>query len=148
MVALSTPAVPVSWGELLDKMTILAIKRERILHRAARANVEREYRLLREIAAPALENMETARLFGDLKRVNEQLWEIEDSIRKLDAEGRFGPEFVRLAQSVYRRNDERAALKRSINHALSSELVEEKSYPAFAGQRERAEPSLAVEPAF
>jgi hypothetical protein len=131
MAAPRTPAVPVSWGELLDKITILEIKRERIARTDALANVAREHRLLRAIAAPALRDGAVAVVFAQLKTVNEDLWEIEDAIRRLDAERKFGREFVALAQSVYRKNDERASLKRRINRMLLSELVEEKSYPAF-----------------
>lgn len=142
MTALPIPAIPVSWGELLDKIAILEIKRERIARRAARANVEREYRLLLAIAAPALGNGRVAALSEDLKFVNEQLWDIEDAIRQCDARGSFGAEFVALARSVYRKNDRRAALKRRLNTLLESELIEEKSYPAFAGEAEAEEPLL------
>ncbi|HEX4738479.1 MAG TPA: DUF6165 family protein [Allosphingosinicella sp.] len=124
----SSPLVPVSWGELLDKLTILEIKRARIADAAKRANVEREYRLLRDIAAPAIEAEATGPLLAQLKAVNEALWEIEDAIRTKEAEGDFGPGFVCLARSVYRQNDERAALKRRLNLQLNSDLVEEKSY--------------------
>ncbi len=128
MASIATPSVPVSWGELLDKITILEIKRERITRAAARDNVQREYRLLRGIAAEVLTRSGIAPLVASLKRVNETLWEIEDAIREEEAKRQFGAEFVRLARAVYQRNDERAALKREINVALESELVEEKSY--------------------
>jgi len=132
MASLTSPSVPVSWGELLDKMTILAIKRERIAAADARANVAREYEALHAVGAPALEEAGIADLFEGLRRVNEELWEIEDSIRAEEAGARFGPAFVALARSVYRKNDERAAIKRRINLALRSELIEEKSYHATA----------------
>lgn len=122
---MTSPCVPVSWGELLDKLTILEIKLER-LSGAARANVAREHGLLAAIAAPVLE--EVAEPLADLRAVNLQLWEIEDAIRAEEAAGRFGTEFVSLARSVYRTNDRRAALKRAINDRLASDLVEEKSY--------------------
>lgn len=128
MTRLATPAVPVSWGELLDKMTILEIKQERIADSQARANVAREYVALCGIGAQALAGAGVAELFGALRRVNEALWEIEDAIRAEEAKGAFGPTFIGLARSVYHRNDERAAIKRRINAALQSELVEEKSY--------------------
>jgi hypothetical protein len=120
----------VSWGELLDKITILEIKRDRITRADARTNVLREYRLLQSIGAAALNRGGVAVLVEALKRVNEALWEIEDAIREQEAARDFGPEFIRLARAVYQRNDERAAIKREINHALDSDLVEEKSYAA------------------
>jgi hypothetical protein len=127
-----TPHVPVSWGELLDKMTILEIKRERIEDATARANVDKEYRMLSTIGSDARRMATVERLFRELKQVNEQLWQIEDAIREQEAEARFGSKFVVLARSVYRTNDRRAAIKREINCLLQSELVEEKSYAACA----------------
>ena len=128
MSPLSSPHVPVSWGELLDKITILEIKQERISDAAARANVKRELRQLWRIGAEALAHEGIAEPFAALKGVNEALWEIEDSIRQEEARGLFGPEFVQLARAVYQQNDRRAALKREINRLLESELIEEKSY--------------------
>lgn len=125
---MDSPAVPVSWGELLDKIAILEIKRARIERPEARANVAKEHRLLGGIGAPVLRREPVAALFLALKRVNEELWEIEDAIRREEALAEFGAAFVRLARSVYRKNDERAALKRRINLLLDSDLVEEKSY--------------------
>lgn len=121
-----TPHVPVSWGELLDKITILAIKRRRLADPAALANVAREHNLLLAVAAPALPRV--AALVAELEAINEDLWAIEDAIRAEEAAARFEAEFVRLARAVYRRNDARAAIKRRINDALGSALVEEKSY--------------------
>ncbi len=128
MASLATPSVPVSWGELLDKMTILEIKRERIAGRTAQANVAREYEALRHYGDAALHERDVAALVRALRAVNEALWEIEDAIRAKEAQARFGPSFVRLARSVYKKNDERAALKRAINDRLGSALTEEKSY--------------------
>jgi len=125
---LASPAVPVSWGELLDKITILEIKRARIARPEARANVEKERGLLGAIGASALGRADVAALVAELRAVNEALWEIEDALREKEAEARFGAEFIRLARSVYQRNDERAAIKRRINALLDSDLVEEKSY--------------------
>jgi hypothetical protein len=125
----AAPLAPVSWGELVDKITILEIKAERITAAAAVANVRRELDLL--TAALALDPAETAAiapLRADLRRVNERLWTVEDDIRRCEAEGDFGQAFVALARAVYRLNDERAALKRRINDALGSAIVEEKSY--------------------
>ncbi|KKI19940.1 hypothetical protein CA236_10570 [Sphingomonas sp. ABOLG] len=130
MATIAAPSVPVSWGELLDKITILEIKRDRIARAEARENVLREYRLLRAIGAQVLNRSGVAALVEALKRVNETLWEIEDAIREQEAARDFGAEFVRLARAVYQRNDERAAIKREINRALESDLIEEKSYAA------------------
>mgnify|MGYP001807118699 CR=1 FL=1 len=128
MASLATPSVPVSWGELLDKMTILEIKRERIAEREARANVSREYEALRGYRDAALHEEAVEPLVQSLRDVNEALWEIEDAIREEEARARFGARFVDLARSVYKKNDERAAIKREINRCLGSALVEEKSY--------------------
>jgi hypothetical protein len=122
------PFVPVSWGELIDKITILRIKERRICEPDARANVARELALLERAAEPALASADVRPLLERLQAINEALWEIEDSIREADARGDFGPGFVRLARSVYERNDARAAAKRGINRLLGSQLTEEKSY--------------------
>ena len=132
----TAPLVPVSWGELLDKITILEIKADRIEDAAARANVARELALLREIAAPVLPQPGLAALIEALRSINCALWEIEDAIRARDAAARFDAEFIRLARAVYLTNDERAALKRKINVLLRSVMVEEKSY----GRPPSAEP--------
>ncbi|CAM3896021.1 DUF6165 family protein [Paracoccus yeei] len=132
----TAPLVPVSWGELLDKITILEIKADRIEDAAARANVARELALLREVAAPVLPQPGLAALIEALRSINCALWEIEDAIRARDAAARFDAEFIRLARAVYLTNDERAALKRKINVLLRSVLVEEKSY----GRPPAAEP--------
>lgn len=122
------PDAPISWGELIDKITILELKAERVVDATARANVRRELALLRplepEPAGPLAELR--VRLAG----VNARLWDVEDRLREKEAASDFGPEFVELARSVYRCNDERAAIKREINLALGSSLVEEKSYSA------------------
>ena len=117
-----------SWGELLDKITILEIKRERITRAEARENVLREYRLLQRIGGQVLNRSGIAPLVQALKAVNEALWEIEDAIREQEAARQFGADFIRLARAVYQRNDERAAIKREINLKLESDLIEEKSY--------------------
>ena len=140
MTGLACPSVPVSWGELLDKITILAIKRDRIADAAAKANVLREHDLLARIGAEALHHESITALVGVLGQVNAELWDIEDAIRRKEARGQFDPEFIGLARSVYLRNDERARIKREINQRLGSELVEEKSYASVvrveAGQEQ------------
>jgi hypothetical protein len=125
----SIPQAPTSWGEVLDKITILEIKVERLQDEAARANAARELVLLREIAGPVLG--ETAALMARLKGLNETLWDIEDRIRDHERAGTFDAAFVELARSVYKRNDERGAVKRQINLALNSGLIEEKSYKPY-----------------
>jgi hypothetical protein len=128
MTNLPSPWAPVSWGELLDKISILEIKQRRISDLTARANVTRELLALREAGAGVLRDRRIDPLRRALRSVNETLWDVEDAIRREEAQRRFGPEFIRLARSVYRQNDRRAELKRSINLALGSELIEEKSY--------------------
>jgi hypothetical protein len=123
------PLIPVSWGELIDKITILEIKRVRLRGEAVLANVGRELEALCAIAAPVLADDETARhLMARLKVLNETLWDIEIAIRAKEAANRFDAEFVELARAIYRRNDERAALKRQLSLHLGSELIEEKNY--------------------
>jgi hypothetical protein len=147
MAHFAIPSVPVSWGELIDKITILEIKRDRIERPDALANVARELAMLHEAAAEVLRVDGIAPLVQRLRRINETLWEVEDAIREQEADARFGPGFVALARSVYKTNDERAAIKREINCLLQSELVEEKSY---AGSEAAALPlaaTLIAEPA-
>ncbi|MBV9549855.1 MAG: hypothetical protein JO256_09310 [Alphaproteobacteria bacterium] len=125
----SSPMVPVSWGELLDKITILEIKQARLEDAAKRANVVAELAALTEIAGPAMKD--AAALLAQLKMVNEALWDIEDRIRDKERQAAFDGEFIELARSVYITNDRRADLKRQINLALHSALVEEKSYTPY-----------------
>jgi hypothetical protein len=136
------PRVPVSWGELVDKITILQIKTERIGARDARANVARELVSLSRVAGEAIGRI--APLVEQLRAVNEELWEIEDKIREREAQGDFGQRFVQLARSVYKKNDLRAAIKRRINEALGSELVEEKSYAGWATLPVQGQPIQAA----
>ncbi|WP_315764506.1 hypothetical protein [Sphingomonas sp. Y38-1Y] len=112
-------------------MTILDIKRARLVRPEARANVEREARALGAVGSPALQHEGVAGAFAELRRVNERLWDIEDAIRIAEAKASFGAEFVGLARAVYQRNDERAAIKRRINDLMGSELTEEKSYAPY-----------------
>lgn len=121
--------IPVSPGELVDKLTILEIKSARIDDRAKLRNVEVERAALETVAETALPaSAAIDALRKDLRAINERLWAIEDEIREEEAAGRFGDRFVELARSVYRENDRRAALKRRINIELGSEIIEEKSY--------------------
>lgn len=127
--------VEVSAGELLDKIGILEIKRSRIADPSARANVEREWRVLTEARdrnlCPPEELRDTLeQVAQELRTVNERLWDIEDAIRVCERDGDFGGTFVELARAVYHENDRRAALKRQINQLVGSRLLEEKSYAA------------------
>src|SRR5579862_9323515 len=121
--------VPVSPGELLDKITILRIKTARILDAAKLAHVRLELELLEKTWRDSrLGAADIAREERALQEVNERLWDIEDRIREKEARQIFDREFIELARAVYRSNDERAAIKKRINLALGSRLVEEKSY--------------------
>jgi hypothetical protein len=126
------PSIPVSWGELIDKITILEIKSEKLSNPAALGNVRKELGLLRQAGEHVFsENAEVLALKENLKAINEMLWDIEDEIRGKEASGAFDERFIALARAVYMRNDERAAVKRHINALLSSELIEEKSYKSY-----------------
>ena len=127
--------VPVSFGELLDKISILQIKSERIDDAAKLANIHAELSALDKtwMAHPAAVK-DIARLRADLKAVNERLWDIEDNIRLQDKAQAFNEDFVALARSVYLQNDERARIKKAINLALGSSYVEEKSYKDYAAR--------------
>jgi Family of unknown function (DUF6165) len=124
--------VPISPGELLDKITILRIKVARILDAPKLANVKLELALLEQIwkdsGAPAQQVALDERA---LQNVNERLWDIEDRIRDKEARQTFDRDFIELARSVYISNDERAAIKKRINAQLGSRLVEEKSYKQY-----------------
>ncbi len=123
---------PVSPGELLDKLTILDIKSERMSDAEKLANVAHEKKLLENVWRDSLlETDEIVRLRAQLKTINEQLWEIEDAIREEERAGRFGDRFIELARAVYVTNDRRAAVKKAINEALGSKIVEEKSYKDY-----------------
>ena len=128
-----TIQVPVSVGELLDKLTILAIKLERIDDPAKLANIAREHAALEAVVqAERLRAPEgVTALEQELRAVNEQLWRIEDDIREHERQQRFDDGFIALARAVYRTNDLRAALKSRLNALTGSELVEEKSYAAY-----------------
>lgn len=127
-----TAIIEVAAGELIDKITILEIKTERIADAAKLANVRAELETLNASRDAALATSpELDRLTAELKSVNRRLWVIEDDIRDCERAGDFGPRFIQLARSVYRTNDVRADLKRRINLLLGSRLVEEKSYRPF-----------------
>ena len=124
--------IPVSAGELVDKISILEIKSERIADPAKLRNVRVELALLMEVRDKAMpQTFELRRMAEALRAVNEELWEIEDAIRECERHGDFGPRFITLARSVYRTNDRRAALKRGIDVAFGSSIMEEKSYATY-----------------
>jgi tetratricopeptide (TPR) repeat protein len=128
--------VEIAPGELIDKITILQIKSERIADPAKLANVRRELAELTEVCdREVAPSAELTGLAAELKEVNEALWRIEDDIRDCERRRDFGPAFVELARSVYRENDRRAALKRRINDLLGSRIVEEKSYRPYDPSR-------------
>ncbi|MDH3734583.1 MAG: DUF6165 family protein [Gemmatimonadota bacterium] len=121
--------VPVSPGELLDKITILEIKSERIEDPDKLGNVRRELDLLTKVWTDSVsEDDEISDLRTLLRRLNEELWGIEDEIREQERRGEFGARFVELARAVYTTNDRRSEAKRRINFHLGSTLIEEKSH--------------------
>jgi Family of unknown function (DUF6165) len=129
---MDTLMVPISAGELLDKITILRIKSARLSDQAKLANVRRELALLEQTWQRSLPDSHAiAEDEADLQQVNAQLWDIEDRIRELEAQQCFDASFIELARSVYMRNDERAAIKHRINRKLNSALIEEKSYQPY-----------------
>ena len=128
---MSEISVPISAGELLDKITILRIKQRRITDPTKLANVRKELRALERVWRTAVRQpVEDAE--DQLTQVNEALWNIEDHIRDEERRKQFGARFVELARQVYFTNDRRAEIKRAINLRLGSLLIEEKSYQAYA----------------
>ena len=121
--------IPVSIGELIDKIMILQIKASPFQCEAL-AHVQRELDLLEQVRREA-DVLLPADLEQALAAINGKLWAIEDAIREREAASDFGERFIELARSVYRCNDQRAALKRQINRSTGSSLVEEKSYSAY-----------------
>lgn len=129
---MSEISVPVSPGELLDKITILRIKSSRMRDAQKLANVRIELKVLEETwGASAYAKADIAADVNALLQVNERLWVIEDDIRDKERAQAFDGEFIRLARAVYVENDERAAIKRRINLKLGSTIVEEKSYAKY-----------------
>jgi len=126
--------IPVSTGELVDKITILEIKKRKIKQPQALNNVSTELELLQDILSSLTQNLSKAEnakkdnIKRDLEKINLQLWDVEDALRSHESKQCFGPEFIKLARSVYILNDQRAQLKRSINILCNSILIEEKSF--------------------
>ena len=124
--------VPVSVGEVLDKITILQIKLAHISDSTKRANVQNELdALLPLVAGDAFTTNQMQGLVAELKAVNEALWDIEDDIREKEAAKSFDAEFIKLARAVYVTNDKRAEIKKQINLETGSALIEEKSYESY-----------------
>ena len=124
--------IPISPGELLDKITILQIKSERISDAIKVANVRTELGMLEQVWSDTVEDDEQIRaLSSELKSINEALWEIEDDVRDEERNKRFGDRFIDLARAVYVTNDERANAKKKVNLHLNSSIVEEKSYQDY-----------------
>ena len=127
-----TPLVPISWGELIDKITILEIKEVKITSNNALDNIRKELGFLSDIVINSKGVYDTISLLkNELKEVNLKLWQVEDEIRDKEYSQEFDEKFISLARSVYRLNDDRANLKKKINETLFSELKEEKSYKSF-----------------
>src|SRR5262249_15542810 len=123
--------VPISVGELMDKITILEIKSERLKNPSQLENVTHELTALRAVHLGDVDRVMLDELSAELKRLNAKLWDVEDAIRECEARGDFGPSFIELARGVYQLNDERSRLKKAINLASGSRLVEEKSYSFY-----------------
>ena len=124
--------VPISPGELIDKLTILEIKSANISDAAKLANVNVELQLLQETwRASAFASANIDAEWKQLREINKKLWDIEDQIRDKERERKFDQEFIELARAVYFTNDERAAVKKQINTKLGSKIVEEKSYAKY-----------------
>lgn len=123
--------IEVSIGEILDKISILEIKKARITSQEKLANINREFEELWPLYEQLVTTDEVAWKYFELKRTNEQLWEVEDDLRELEKEGNFEERFVHLARLVYITNDKRAKIKKEINLLTGSELVEEKSYKEY-----------------
>ena len=124
--------VEVSTGEFLDKISILEIKSERIQDAAKLVNINKELEILKKtwVESPASQtNVST--LMAELKAINEALWDIEDRIRIKESQAAFDEEFIELSRSVYITNDRRSDVKRQLNQALGSNLMEEKSYADY-----------------
>lgn len=123
--------VEISDGELLDKISILQIKSERITDKNKLKNIRTEYEELTKIGSKLLEDSQVYTLYSKVKEVNEALWDLEDDIRMKEKAKLFDEEFIRLAREIYRTNDRRAEVKKEINLLTGSLFVEEKSYEQY-----------------
>ena len=127
--------IPVSVGELCDKITILGIKSQKITNKAKLRNINTELFALNDVLSSIVLSGFTdemrANIMAELRDVNQQLWDVEDHLRRLERDGSFGARFVELARSVYKLNDHRARIKREINALFFSTIVEEKEYVEY-----------------
>ena len=121
--------IEVSNGEIIDKLTVIQIKLERIKDEAKLVNLKKEFEILSQVASKIIPT--DSPLYQSLYKVNCELWDIEDHIRDLERNKDFGEDFINTARSVYIKNDERSRIKREINLTTSSSLIEEKSYEAY-----------------
>jgi len=129
---MNSPQIPISWGELIDKITILQIKLENLTSHDALNNVARELKQLQSIFLKYCpETIKPKQFELELKKINQKLWDIEDKIREKEKYKSFDVEFIQLARSDYITNDERSRIKRRINETFGSELVEIKSYSDY-----------------
>ena len=126
------PLIPISWGELFDKITILQIKIENLQEKNALKNVKLEHDQLNEIYNSNFLDDEKAKfLMNSLSQINKKLWDIEDKIRHKERIKKFDGEFIEFARNVYFTNDKRSRIKREINEAFGSTIIEEKSYSKY-----------------
>ena len=124
--------IPISLGELIDKITILRIKFEKINSISARKNISLELEKLQKVLSGTVESSAKLKKFEiKLSKINQALWEVEDQLREKEKEKKFDKKFISLARLVYYKNDERAKIKRIINKNFCSELIEEKSYSQY-----------------
>ena len=129
---MNSPQIPISWGELLDKITILQIKLENLISQEALNNVAWELKQLQSIFFQSCPKaIKPKQLELELKKINQRLWDIEDKIRDKEKHKSFDDEFIQLARSVYITNDGRSRIKRRINETFGSDLIEEKSYAEY-----------------
>ena len=125
--------IPISFGELIDKLTILEIKKSKITNNKKLKNVQLEFELLNKKYQTKLKDTKELQVFYDaLLEVNHKLWKIEDKIRILENNKEFNEEFIDLARSVYKSNDERFAIKNEINKTFDSEIQEQKEYENYS----------------
>ncbi len=123
--------IEVSIGELLDKLTILAIKKERISDPLKLQHIEKEFSILQERSEEYLKSEEISAIFEELKKVNSDLWVIEDDLRDMESQKRFDAEFIEKARAVYFTNDRRFELKNEINSLAGSAIREQKGYKKY-----------------
>tara|TARA_Y100001970_G_C14247657_1_gene869474 strand:+ start:665 stop:1054 length:390 start_codon:yes stop_codon:yes gene_type:complete len=125
--------IPVSFGELIDKLTILEIKKSKITNKEKLKKIQLEYELLNKKYQTILNDRKELQVFYEaLLKVNNKLWEIEDKIRIFENNKEFNEEFIDLARSVYKSNDERFAIKNDINETFDSEIQEQKEYENYS----------------